>query len=217
MNISSVIRNALLYLKNNGISNTVKYGLYRMDTLWIEHQLGIETRQFVKLREIGLDNETFRDYMPTPYQDLRTVMKKLAIRGGEDVFLDYGSGMGRVVIYAATCPFHKVIGVEVSPELSAIARKNIQCARKKLKCKEIQIVTTDAASYVVPPDVTTIFLYNPFRKETLARVFQQVRASIESYPPDGWRAEVGGCDWLYERNSFLSFDGLMCYIYENYQ
>src|SRR5437763_11062946 len=45
--------------------------------------------------------------------------------GPDDVFVDFGSGKGRVVYQAGRLPFRRVIGVEVSEELNRIARRNL--------------------------------------------------------------------------------------------
>lgn len=48
------------------------------------------------------------------------------------MFLDLGSGKGRMVLSAARFPFRRIIGVELSNDLTAIARRNVAtsaCAR----------------------------------------------------------------------------------------
>jgi SAM-dependent methyltransferase len=99
-----------------------------------------------------------------------------------DVFLDYGSGKGRVVYQAARYPFARVIGVEISPELSEIARKNLEQQSPKLRCKNVRIVTADAAEYAVPDDVTFAYFFHPFIGETFRRVVGQIVASLDRKP-----------------------------------
>jgi hypothetical protein len=43
----------------------------------------------------------------------------------EFTFIDIGAGMGRAVLLAAEMPFRAVIGVELHPALTRIARKNL--------------------------------------------------------------------------------------------
>ncbi len=57
---------------------------------------------------------------------MREVWKRLPIRKGEDVVLDFGAGMGRGVIVAVSHPFKAVIGVEISPQRSEIERENLK-------------------------------------------------------------------------------------------
>jgi hypothetical protein len=40
----------------------------------------------------------------------------------------------------------------------------------------------DATDFTVPPEVTVIFLWNPFSGHVLERVFRNIRRSIEEYP-----------------------------------
>ena len=93
----------------------------------------------------------------------------------EHVFLDYGAGMGRVMVLAATYPFRRVLGVEVSAELSEIARANLEKCRSRLRCKDVEIITADATLYSPPSDVSVIYFYNPFAGEVLEAVFKNVQ------------------------------------------
>ena len=101
---------------------------------------------------------------------------------GEDVFIDYGCGMGRAVVLAATYPFRRVIGVERSIALSKIARDNIHRASHKLRCADVTIATTDARDYEVPHDATHIFLFNPFDEPIVMTVLTRIRDSIAAHP-----------------------------------
>jgi precorrin-6B methylase 2 len=152
-------------------------------------------------------------------------MKHLTIQEDRDVFLDYGSGMGRVVVLAATYPFRKVIGIEVSSELNAIAKDNVRRAYKRLKCKDIDLITGDAASYVVPPEVNYVYLYNPFRGETLSRVFDNIRKSLDVTDRKltliykkriAFEEKMPGRDWLEKRWEFPCRHGQKCIVYQNH-
>lgn len=82
-------------------------------------------------------------------------------RNSDEVLLDYGSGLGRFVILAATMPFARIIGVELSPSLAEQARGNVLSCERSLVCKDIEIIIADATSDDVPDDVTTIYFNNP--------------------------------------------------------
>lgn len=99
-----------------------------------------------------------------------------------DVFVDFGSGMGRVVLQAARYPFRKVIGVEVSETLHGIARENIDHNRWRLRCSDIDLVHADVLEYEIPDDVTVAFLYNPFQGEIFAIVIERLLQSVERNP-----------------------------------
>ena len=99
-----------------------------------------------------------------------------------DTFVEFGCGKGRVVHQAARRPFHRVIGVEISPALAEIARANLAARRRHHRCHDVEIVVADVTEYEVPDDMTIGYLYNPFTYETLDRVLQEIVHSIDRRP-----------------------------------
>jgi SAM-dependent methyltransferase len=125
-------------------------------------------------------------YLPLQYalvgNVLRDVRKELRdVR--PEVFLDYGSGKGRVVLAAAQHPFKRVLGVEIVESLSEIARANIATAKRRLRAP-IEVVTMDATTFEVPDDVTVVYLYNPFLGAVLAEVQKRIERSLSRQPRD---------------------------------
>jgi SAM-dependent methyltransferase len=96
-------------------------------------------------------------------------------------FVDVGAGKGRALLLAAELPFRKIIGVELSEELSRIAQKNItrwcQVARPKAK---IRVVKGDAAKFRWPRTPLLVYLYNPFACSLVAQMAENVAAAAES-------------------------------------
>jgi precorrin-6B methylase 2 len=91
------------------------------------------------------------------------------------VFIDYGSGMGRVLYEAAArYPFKRVIGLELSDELNEIARANLDRNSARLRCSNVEIVTGDALEYDPPSDVTVAWFYNPFTGATLEQALHKL-------------------------------------------
>lgn len=165
-------------IMSEGIWETLKHAVNYLRCLYHEWYFGISTFEYIDRSELGIDNPDSYDSTPTDYVSLRKVLKHIKIEKNKDVFLDYGSGTGRVLIVAATLPFHKVIGVEISPKANKIASDNIERAKKRLKCKDIEIVEADGASYRVPMEVTIIYFYNPFGESTLAATLDNIEASL---------------------------------------
>ena len=64
-------------------------------------------------------------YQPSSVEEFGRLMGKLDVDHREFVFVDYGSGKGRVLMLAADYPFKRIVGVEFSPPLDRIARENI--------------------------------------------------------------------------------------------
>ena len=138
---------------------------------------GIDTSRIVDLANLGIDSENRIGYTPSSWRNLPSALRHIPI-GDDDVFLDLGSGKGRVVIQAARQPFKRVVGVELSPELNAVARENLDAVREELRCRDVELVEADIATYRIPDDVTIVYAYNPVRGELFEAAMD---ALLESY------------------------------------
>lgn len=176
MDIKSILRNGARQIKTRGIGTTFRSLVRRAQVRWYERHYGIRTDAVIDLAELGIHNKDCRYYSATDYGEFHHIMRAIAIDPREHVFLDYGAGMGRAMILAATFPFRRVLGVEISPDLTKIANENIKGCRKILLCKNIEITTCDAGFYEIPPDVTVFYFFNPFCGAVLAGVLKNIRA-----------------------------------------
>jgi len=84
-------------------------------------------------------------------------------------FVDLGSGKGRTLILAAKHGFKRVVGVEFSPDLAAIARKNVE----QLEILA-EIVVMDASHFRFPDDNLVIYMYNPFGRSVVSSVVDNI-------------------------------------------
>jgi cyclopropane fatty-acyl-phospholipid synthase-like methyltransferase len=133
-------------------------------------------------------------YGPSAWHVLPRALRYVGV-SKEDTFVDFGSGKGRVLHQAAKHPFRRVIGVEISPELAQAARSALEANKRRYRCRDVEIVVSDAADFRVPDDMTIAYLYNPFRDETLDAVLRNIVASMDRNPrlirliyvrPDQW-------------------------------
>jgi SAM-dependent methyltransferase len=120
-------------------------------------------------------------YVAANWLTLRRLLRRSEIHP-DDVFIDLGSGMGRMVLEAARYPFKRVIGVELVEQLHDAARANLVSTRQRLRCRDIVLVCSDALDYELPDDITVVFLNNPFRGQILARVVEKLIASVDENP-----------------------------------
>jgi SAM-dependent methyltransferase len=102
--------------------------------------------------------------------------------GPEDVFVDIGCGMGRVLVQAARRPFGRVVGVDISSELIAIARQNLDVLGNRLPCKNVELMVVDALEWQIPDDATHLYLYNTVVGDALRRLIDNVAASYDRRP-----------------------------------
>lgn len=149
---------------------------------WQERRYGIYTEANIGIKELGITDRGCHHYAATSYIRFRDVMRKITIQPGKDVFVDIGSGLGRVVVMAATHPFRKVIGVEICKEFDAIARENVRKARQRLLCQDVELLCLDAREFSIPPDLSVVYFWSPFNEEILSTVFARLRRSLEESP-----------------------------------
>jgi len=117
----------------------------------------------------------------------RKILRALKIKYDDFVFVDFGSGMGRAILLAAEFPFRKVIGVEFSARLHAVAEGNIRRhAGRARKCADVESVCIDAVEYTAPEAPAVFFLYNPFKEAVLRSVLANIRESLKQHPREVW-------------------------------
>jgi SAM-dependent methyltransferase len=101
------------------------------------------------------------------------------------VFLDVGAGKGRAMLLASAHPFLRVEGVELNPELVAIAQRNIELYRADpdaVSLTQISLHCADATKHPLPPAPTLAFLFHPFEAPVLRRFLKHVERSVKASP-----------------------------------
>ena len=98
-------------------------------------------------------------------------------------FVDIGAGKGRALLLASEYPFHRVVGVEFSPKLVAVARGNVaRWLEKERACREITVECSDATEYDLPPEPLVLYFYNPFDRLVMREMLAGVRRSLRDHP-----------------------------------
>lgn len=218
-------------IRSKGVRNTCRAVADRVEE-WIlapyyEWRLGITTSGRISSEALGYQHPECNHYGPSAYGNIRRIFKALNVQHGKDVFVDFGSGKGRVLILAAMQPFERIIGVERSPDLSDIARHNIERTRRRMTCQHIEVVTADAVAYEVPDDATVVYFANPFGGEILDAVLDNVKASLMRAPrqlsvishgydsANPFERQIRMCEWLYLREE-VRLQRINCaWIYTN--
>jgi SAM-dependent methyltransferase len=120
-------------------------------------------------------------YVPSAWHVLPRALHYLGA-DEHDTFIDFGCGKGRVVHQAARRSLRRVIGVEISPALSAMASATVAAGRDRHRCHDVRIVTCDATRYDIPDDLTIAYLFDPFRGAILDAVLENIIASMNRRP-----------------------------------
>ncbi len=147
----------------------------------VERRARISTTGEVTRQELGLTKDCV-GYEVSSWTVLDRILRR-GEAGAGDVFVDFGSGKGRVLYQAARrYPLRRVEGVEQSAELTEIARTNVDPATHRLRCRDVRLVHCDVRDYEIPDDLTIAYLYNPFTGAILQSVLDRLVASVERCP-----------------------------------
>jgi Predicted O-methyltransferase len=145
-------------------------------------RFGTDTTAVVDLTHLDIRSQNRRHgerYQPTRHRQFAKALRALPIKDYREwTFIDLGSGKGRVLLAAAAFPFARILGVEFSAELIAIAQENIAKRRGHLRCQQIEVIHADAVEWQFPNDRIIVYLFNPFDSEALARVLANLETSL---------------------------------------
>jgi SAM-dependent methyltransferase len=125
-------------------------------------------------------------YFPTPGRFLKEIFAGLEIRFEDFTFIDLGSGKGRVLLMASEVPFHDIIGVEISPRLTAVANRNVASYKGEQKCRDINPVCMDFTKFEFPEVPLFVFLYNPASLHLTNIVARNLKSSLNQHPREVW-------------------------------
>ncbi len=157
--------------------------------LTFDFRHGIKTGTIVPASKLNFfDKETQAHavrYRPMPVLCLRNGLKflKSYLVDIDDItFVDYGSGMGRVMLLAAEAGFQSVVGIELSPELILSCEKNIEKFKRRYPNCRFTIMNQDAKIYRPPKKACVFFFFKPFDDSIFKQVMNQIRESLNDYP-----------------------------------
>ncbi|MDQ8188476.1 class I SAM-dependent methyltransferase [Pelagicoccus sp. SDUM812002] len=140
--------------------------------------------------------ECFR-YVPTPVQVFTQILTKLRKHESvlEDfVFIDMGSGMGRNLLLASTCPFKKIKGVEVSSFLCEIAKENVKIFKSnEQRCSSIEIHCVDAVQFEFPGENMILYFWEPFEDKVFMEVFERLSQMDSAHELKVYLVFLGRC------------------------
>jgi len=169
-------------LEENGILSTLRKIGQRLS--YKVKGVDFSTQNIYDLTRIGEHKEhgtalvsTSKDFLTKLIHDLENSIGKPIKKS---VFIDYGSGKGAAIIHAKSLGFKRTVGVEFAKELHEIAQKNIE----KLKLDNVNSFYADATTYLVPLDVSVIYLFNPFDEVVMKKLIANILEQKENFEND---------------------------------
>jgi SAM-dependent methyltransferase len=135
-------------------------------------ELNIDTSTAVPLWRLKIPSVNVRygcEYRATDPMVFENALRLVPIDLRDFTFIDIGCGKGRTLILADKWKFRRIIGIEFSPDLSAIARRNI--SRLGLRA---EVAVVDACQFQFPDEDLLIYMYNPFSRRVMSSVIRNL-------------------------------------------
>lgn len=141
--------------------------------MWMK---GVDLRG-VSTQSLGLDERRSTWYSDSGGSDLDEVFRTLPITTN-DALLDFGCGKGGALITLSRYPFERVDGIEISPELTQTARRNLE----RLSIAKSQVFCSDATEFTELDGYTYVYMYHPFLEPVMKHVLANLCASLRRKP-----------------------------------
>lgn len=152
-------------------------GEWREFVIRLKVYLGQVDLKDAHLDELGLSEERSYYYAHSGGLHLEEVLRALNVTA-QDSIVDFGSGKGGVLITLSKFKFLKVTGVEISPILVGIAKKNL----KALKIRNVDIVECDASDFTDLERHNYFYFFNPFPCNVMKAVIDNISLSLLNKP-----------------------------------
>ena len=148
---------------------------------------GTNTAGSVDTDQLGISDRQRREqairYLPSPPSVTAWMLDRAVADPSTYTFVDLGCGKGRVLLLAAQRPFQQVIGVDISPELAAIARRNVVDYRPPPPLvSKIDVLEADVTTVDLPATNLLLHLYHPFERDVTAAVLRRLERSLAGSP-----------------------------------
>jgi hypothetical protein len=175
---SRLIGSAIKDWKNVRLANAANRAFDR------EHE--VDTAGIIPLRALDVRSRwaTFGNrYEATSPRLFEGMFATLKIDFPGFTFIDFGAGKGRALLLASDYPFRRIIGVEFSRELVAVAEQNVaRWLKTEHACTDIALVCCDVTDFDLPREPLVLYFYNPFGIEVMSKVLDRVHQSLQETP-----------------------------------
>ena len=162
--------------------------LFGLEGAWFDLSRRVHTAHRIGVKELTLVGDTrgANGYMPVRPSTARSILRDLPIDDpSRYVFVDLGSGKGRMLLIAAEHPFREIQGIEFAAELHREAEANIKRYRSpKQRCRRLRSLALNAADYSFPRGDLVVYLFNSFGRAVMEQVLDRLEKSLEDDPRD---------------------------------
>ena len=189
MSFLKLFQRSLNSIKEKGLKRTFQSFVSFIEDFIYDKRYGLNTRKIIEAEDLyKTDDEINQNnrYQATRLRHFRVLMKELSLPENS-VFVDVGSGKGKVLLMATIYNFKRIVGIELSSKLNKIAKSNILIYNKRVKNNiPIELKELNVLDYTFEGDENIIYLYNPFSSEILEQFCEQLFISLKLNPRKIW-------------------------------
>lgn len=142
-----------------------------------ERLKGLDITRTLTEDDLNMPKDVAKLYAPTLKHDMRLILDYFNFQPTDSI-LDCGVGKGAAVAMMSEYPFRKISGVDISPELIEICKKNLSI----LGVKNIHLFCEDAGKFKPLDEYNYFYLFNPFPAITVKRLLNNIEESCKKHP-----------------------------------
>ena len=150
---------------------------------------GTDTAEIMVGRDLGpcvtRGGHLVSRYETTSAAAIKMALDSLAVDFSDFVFVDLGCGKGKPLMVAASYPFRRLIGVDISPACIDVARRNIaRFGPEKIDPSRVELMALDVEDFAFPDEPLVLYLFNPFPPKLMERMMANLETSLRAKPRD---------------------------------
>lgn len=150
-----------------------------------EKKYHLNTTYTNDLRELEISSGNKKNayiYQPVNYFMLETALDFLKEQNIAGALVDFGCGMGRILIVAAHYGYKEITGIEFSPELCNASRDNLKEVRNIYPDTQFNIYCENATCYSIKKQEAIFTFFNPFDEAVMLPVVKNILKSFKENP-----------------------------------
>jgi SAM-dependent methyltransferase len=220
------LRQVMDSVQSIGVGRTLEHIWGTLQDSTFDWKYGTETASWMKLDDLDIASRNKTrgiDYHPTRTKPFKKLFRLLNLPK-EAGFVDFGCGKGRSLIIAMELGFSRAVGVEFSPALCEIARRNIDVYRNRKGIDtDTAVIESDVVDYKITPADRIFYFFNPFDEVVLSTVLRNIKRSLQEAPRKIWvvyynpvhRRVIDEQDDMFVHKCEMTINGCPFLVYKN--
>ena len=129
------------------------------------------------------DEEDYHIYEPSSYSALVSLFDEIQLNP-QDIVVDFGCGLGRVLFYCNQRFWCRVKGIEIDEEVyeRVLDNKAYYSNRFMDREPEIEIILGKAEEYKIQPEENIFYFFNPFSERIFEKILYNIKVSLSEAP-----------------------------------